>query len=231
MAVRASRLVAVVVAAVATIATGGTSSAQSFTDDILVLPLESVHRGPAGTIVPLGSWPVPVELQGADCTVEVEATNQRSTHDGNDVLVTSAGTTVETFDVERVAFGVTTASSPITVGTTVDVSLRLGPDGVSSGGLLVRIDCRLITPTTTTEATTTTTTTSTTTSTTSTTEVPGGAGGDDATPGPGGVSAGDVTASPTLPTTGRDRALQTALAALVLLVGGGGLVAVARRSS
>lgn len=215
---RTSRFLGVLVAAVATVGTGSSLLAQSFGDDIIVVPVDSVFRGPAGSVTLIASWPVPAEFQGAECEAEVEAVNQRSTHVDNDLLVTSGGVTVEVNDVESEAFGITNARLPLTLGTSVEVSLRLGPDGVSSGGLLVTIDCPLVGPPTTDV-----------TETTDSTEVESLPPGGVSSP-PGGVSSGDQTQAPTLPVTGLDSTAWAAVAAIVLLAGGGGLVAAARRS-
>jgi LPXTG-motif cell wall-anchored protein len=137
------------------------------------------------------------------------------------VIVSSGGATVELDDVESVAFGVTTATLPLPLGSTIEVSLRLGPDEIYSGGLLVTIDCPLVGPDTTATDTTSPDTTSPDTTSPDTTSPD--------TTSPRGVSSGEQTQSPTLPATGPDDTVWATIAAMALLAVGGSLVALARR--
>ncbi len=108
---------------------------------------DRVFRGAPGDVFHAGTIPA---VAGDECAAELMYTNnspEPSEHDDTDILV---GPVVFT-DVEHgpfVAGGLTfTAEGP------VDVALRLGGDGVSSGGYLVEVTCT----TTITSSTTTTT--------------------------------------------------------------------------
>ena len=79
-------------------------------------------------------------------------------YDGNNLIIQSGGSTIEIPNVESASFEVSEETDPITVGDTITLSLRFGPDGITSGGLRVNVDCvtPYLTTTTTTVATTTT---------------------------------------------------------------------------
>lgn len=105
------------------------------------IPINTVIREPAGTIVSLASENVPQDYLGFICTANAVAENQSSVHPGNELIVSSNGTSITMKDVER-APGVTTpATGTLELGSTVDVSLKMGQDAVFSGGMIVRLDC------------------------------------------------------------------------------------------
>jgi hypothetical protein len=116
----------------------------------------------------LGAATVPAELVGTSCGVSTRAENNDSVHPGNDVVVSSGTDSVTLVDVEGSSGKVTTASSPLTLGTEVTITLIMGSDGVFSGGAaaFVVVDCTPPTTTTTTSSTSTTTTTTSSTTTT-----------------------------------------------------------------
>ena len=134
--------------AVALLGAGGIASAQ-VVEDIISLPVDSVLEAPEGSVTLVASASVPGEFQGAACIAEVEVDNQESVHDGNDLIVSSGGTSgvVENFESE--AFGIRTVEIPLTLGSTVEVSLRMGEDEISSGGVFITIDCTQTVPPTT----------------------------------------------------------------------------------
>jgi hypothetical protein len=138
----------------------------------LVVPIDTVVRGEAGSTTVLESAAVPPDLQGALCTVTAEAYNQSSPHPDNDIIVSTDGGQVVLYDVEGEPGKVTTASADLVLGDTITLTLVMGPHKVFSGGVTVTFDCQPPT-TTTTEPTTTTTeaTTTTTEATTTTTKV------------------------------------------------------------
>ena len=136
-----------IVGAAALLGAGGASA--QVVEDIISIPVDSVLRAPVNSVTLVASAPVPGEFQGTDCIAEVEVDNQESEHDGNDLIVASGGTSgvVENFEAE--AFGVRTVEIPLTLGATVDVSLRMGPDEISSGGVFITVDCAESVPPTT----------------------------------------------------------------------------------
>ena len=136
-----------IVGAAALLGAGGASA--QVVEDIISIPVDSVLRAPVNSVTLVASAPVPGEFQGTDCIAEVEVDNQESEHDGNDLIVASGGTSgvLENFETE--AFGVRTVEIPLTLGATVDVSLRMGPDEISSGGVFITVDCAESVPPTT----------------------------------------------------------------------------------
>ena len=177
------------------------------------IPIDTVVTGVPGSERVLAVVDVPVESQGETCDVSAVARNQGSEHPDSNLLISSA-TSVEILDVENTAHGTVFGGGLITLAETVTVTLTFGPDGVLSGGLDVEIDCPPFATTTTTVAPTTTAVTAQETTTS--------------------VLAIVVTTSPTsgetLPFTGDTATTGFHAAGLLLLAGGIGLLAAARRS-
>ena len=136
-----------IVGAAALLGAGGASA--QVVENIISIPVDSVLEAPVNSVTLVASAPVPGQFQGAACIAEVEVDNQESEHDGNDLIVASGGTSgvLENFETE--AFGVRTIEIPLTLGATVDVSLRMGPDEISSGGVFITVDCAESVPPTT----------------------------------------------------------------------------------
>ena len=122
-------------------------------DDILVIPIGGIVRGAEGDVVGIGSVSVPSDLVGETCDVRGQTVNQISVHDGNDLLITTAGQTFVIPNFEDAGFITHEAGVTESLGSTISLQVRLGPDGLSSGGFRVSIDCQPPAPTTeTTEA-------------------------------------------------------------------------------
>jgi hypothetical protein len=139
---------------------------------IVEIPLGTVVRTDPGAEVSLDSVAVPTELVGLECSVQSRSENNSSVHPGNDLVVTSGAESVVLSDVEGSPGKVTTATSTVTLGDDIAVTLIMGPDGVFSAGARAAIVLECIVPeptiTTTTSTTTTTIPTETTVSTTTT---------------------------------------------------------------
>ena len=144
--------------------------------------IDTVVTAGEGSITVLATADTPPDLVGFSCAGVAQATNQPSVHPGNDLIVASGDDSIVLQDVEREPGAVTTVEALLTLGPTVNVALRMGPDEVFSGGLVFTIgECTP--PTTTTEPATTTTEPATTTTepattttepaTTTTTQTPG----------------------------------------------------------
>lgn len=130
-------------------------------DGMIEIPLDTVVRDEPGALVVLDEVAVPAALVGQTCRIESRAENNSSVHPGNDLIVASDGTSVVLADVESEPGKVTTSSDRLTLGSTASVTLRMGEDGVFSGGAtaLVVIECFVDETTTSTTTTSTTTTT------------------------------------------------------------------------
>jgi LPXTG-motif cell wall-anchored protein len=174
---------------------------------VFEIPLDTVVRGAPASEHLLATEQVAPEDQGRECSVVVEGLNNESTHPNTDVLVRSGGSEVVALDVERVPDVRTEADGTIVLGTEISAFLRLGADGVFSGGLVVTVECAKPQPTTTTTTTVSTTTTvpeQPTTSESPTTTSP--------------------AAAPTLPKTGGGSDGMLVAAGISLLIGGAALV-------
>ena len=224
----------------ATLVGGGAIVSAQVVENIISIPIDSVLRAPENSVTLVASAPVPGDFQGVACVAAVEVDNQQSEHDGNDLIVASGGTSGLIEDFESEAFGVRTVEIPLTLGSTVDVSLRMGPDEISSGGVFITIDCTQPIPPTTVPATTEPPTTE-----PPTTEPPEAGPGTTVPetvaptttvvaalpPGGGGAAtppAGDP--SGTLPATGVSGTTWAAMIATALLGAGFGMTRLARRT-
>jgi hypothetical protein len=116
------------------------ASPASAIDDI-VISIDNIVEGEEGDVIQVASETVDPELVGATCAAELTDTNNESTHPNNDLIITSGEWTATVEDVETEANSSTTIPGEITLGETVVVEIRLGPDGVSSGGFALTFDC------------------------------------------------------------------------------------------
>lgn len=122
-------------------------------EDFIVVPIDTIVRGPEGSTHLLASVEVPEPLQGQDCLIAARADNQGSVHPDNDLVVESDGSSIVLPDVEREPGVVTVAEGELLLGSTLSVSLIMGPDGVFSAGVHVGI-CAVPPPPTSTTTTT-----------------------------------------------------------------------------
>ncbi len=115
----------------------------------LELPVDTVIVAEPGTVIELGRVPVDTGLAGPLCTWEASVTNQTSVHLGNDIVVRSGDSELVLADIESEADKTTTNSGSAYLSDAVVVSLRMGPDGIFSGGLAITIRYDQCTPVTT----------------------------------------------------------------------------------
>jgi LPXTG-motif cell wall-anchored protein len=113
---------------------------------------EVIRAAPGSTHVAATVAVDPAHVNGS-CDVSVIGENNESVHPNTDIFVASANEVVAQ-DVERMAGNVVTpADGTLLLGDTITVRVRLGPDGVFSGGLLtVSFACTPPPPTPTTVA-------------------------------------------------------------------------------
>lgn len=158
-------------------------------DDLIVIPVSGFARGDEGDVISIATVPVPTDLVGATCQITGSTVNQISVHEGNDLLIISGGQTFTVPNFEDAGFIVHEAGETASLGSTVELQIRFGPDGVSSGGFRVSVDCQPdIAPTTAPPLTTTSATAAPTTA-PPTTELP-----------PAGPTAPSTTEAPTTTT-------------------------------
>jgi hypothetical protein len=125
-----------------------------------VLPpvfIQEVVRGDPGSIHQVAVIDIPDEFIGQVCEVTVIGANNGSVHPGSNIILRGGANEVTIPDVEAVAGEVIQGTATVTVaGTSIDVFVQLGPDGVFSGAATqVRASCEGPPPTTVTVATTT----------------------------------------------------------------------------
>ncbi len=132
--------------------------AQSNTIEIEVA---GINRGDEGDILRVASVDVDPGMVGWLCTGTAQTENNASEHRDNDFILTSGSSSTEILNWEAVAAEITHTSGTLVLGESITVDLRLGPRGVSSGGVRIVLTCSPPPPpeTTTTTAPETTTTT------------------------------------------------------------------------
>ncbi|MFA9564402.1 MAG: hypothetical protein ACERLM_06825 [Acidimicrobiales bacterium] len=106
------------------------------------IAVDTVVRGEPGDVVELVTVPVEADEVGMICLITVIGENNPSPHPNSDLIITSNGDSFEVPDVEAEA-GQTTRGSveAVVLGESVMVEVRLGPDGVFSGGLILTSEC------------------------------------------------------------------------------------------
>ncbi len=151
------RRLAVLVAALGLFALAVPAFAQSGT---ITIELDGVLTGfNEGDVEPLVSEPVDPALVGATCDGVLTTDNNGSVHPGNTLIITTGGETVEIPNVEdEPGQTLEFPGEGVVVGETIDISIRFGRNGITSGGLTLILDCVQPQQTTTTSAETTTTT-------------------------------------------------------------------------
>lgn len=128
-------------------------------DSTIVIAVEGAARGEEGEVIPVAQEIVDPALVGRECTGTLATENNDSVHPGNTLIIATGDEVVEFPNVEDEPGQVFTIDGTVTVGEVIDVSIRLGPNGITSGGMLITLDCALQETTTTTappDATTTT---------------------------------------------------------------------------
>ncbi len=106
---------------------------------LLTLPVSGVHRGAEGTSVQVASANVPAELVGQSCEIFGSTVNQRSVHPGNDLVIVNGDESFTIPNFEDEGDIVHDAGDVETLAASIQVSIRFGPDGVSSGGFRVTL--------------------------------------------------------------------------------------------
>ena len=109
---------------------------------VITVPVDTVVRGAPGSEHLVATVAVAAEDVGRQLAAwRLRASTRRPVHPNSDLLVRSGGGEVALLDVEREANVRTEATGTLTLGTDVSVFVRLGPDGLFSGGLVLTIDC------------------------------------------------------------------------------------------
>ena len=110
--------------------------------DSFTISLEGIITGQAeGDIVEVANQAVAPALVGSTCTVTGATQNNGSVHPGNNLIITTGGTTANVPGVEEVPGQVVNGSGSVELGSNVVVSLEFGPNGNTSGGVTLTFDC------------------------------------------------------------------------------------------
>jgi len=131
-------LLAVLLIAIPAMAQTGTDTIEIFIDGSV--------EGTQGEVIHLETVTVPEGMVGRTCTGVAEAQNNESQHVDNDFILSSGATTAEIPNWEAIELATTAMSGTLVLGPTVNVDLRLGPSGVSSGGVLIILSCAVPEP-------------------------------------------------------------------------------------
>jgi hypothetical protein len=127
----------------------------------IVIEISGVNRGDEGDILRVASVDVDPGMIGWLCSGTAQTENNASEHPDNDFILTSGSSTTEILDWEAEAGEITNTSGTLVLGESITVDLRLGPRGVSSGGVRIVLTCNPPPPPETTTTTTSPTTTTT----------------------------------------------------------------------
>jgi len=117
------------------LALGCVSVAGAFT-----VPPSAITDGTQGEVRLLSTQNVDPADVGKDCQVTVVSTNNESLHPNSDLIVQSGTSSMVAPDVEHDTTSHTFVGQ-LTLGTTITVSVRFGPDGIYSGGSTVDTTC------------------------------------------------------------------------------------------
>jgi hypothetical protein len=109
-------------------------------DDLTINPNEVVIAEP-GSLRTVATQAVPAELQGRTCDLRVVAENGSSVHPGNTVIVTTGTSRVETPGIEDQSDGTVLNAQSVVLGEALTVQLLMGPEGLSSLGFTIAVDC------------------------------------------------------------------------------------------
>ena len=194
--------------------------------ETIVIEVAGINRGDEGDIIRVASVEVDPGMVGWLCTATAQTGNNASEHPDNDFILTSGGSSTEILDWEAVAGEITHSSGTLVLGESITVDLRLGPRGLSSGGVRIVLTCSPPPPpeTTTTTVPETTTTTVPETTTTTVPETTTTAPPQTTTTEPppeGGVSAGGGATA----VAGRELAVLSLAGGALALLGSAALVA------
>lgn len=134
----------------------------AFAQTVITIEIEGVARGDEGEEVVLAERAVDPADVGATCSGTLTTENNSSVHPDNTLVITTGDTRAEIPNVEEFPGEMLVIEETLVLGDSIVVSMIFGPNGVTSGGMTLVLECMQ-------QETTTTTTTSTTVAPTTTT--------------------------------------------------------------
>jgi hypothetical protein len=126
---------------VAALTSGGPVSAQD-----IDIEFGGVATGAPGSTAAVAEEAVPGEFVGRACVGFLEEANNPSVHAGNDLIITSGDDVIEVLNMETIADSRVRLDERITLGETLRLEIRFGPDGVSSSSHVLTLDCPEVPP-------------------------------------------------------------------------------------
>jgi len=153
-------LLAAVIAGVVLTAGVAVGQVQELQPMTITIPIDDIQRGDPGESFLVATERLP---EGINCSGTLKTDNNESVHPDTNIIMVSA-TTATIFDVEVAAYesrSLGLRSGVFESDGLVRVFVQVGPDGVSSTGFDLVIDCAGITTTTTTTVPPTSTTSTT----------------------------------------------------------------------
>jgi hypothetical protein len=112
----------------------------------IVIELDGVATGEEGSVLELVNRPVDASLVGATCSVSGRTENNESVHPGNDIIIASGDSVAEVPNVEELENEIIAGTGTVTLGDSIIVSIRFGPDEVTSGGIFLDFVCQPAAP-------------------------------------------------------------------------------------
>lgn len=116
----------------------------------ILLEFDRLISGVEGSVRTIGDVQVEPDLIGQTCQVSVIGKNQASVHPGNDLIVSTGGSSAVVVGVEDEVDAGINHTSQLVLGSSIVVQLRFGPDELSSLGFSLSFDCTQPVTTTTT---------------------------------------------------------------------------------
>lgn len=117
-------------------------------EPLVTVEIDNISYGAEGDRILVGSAQIPAEAVGRNCLVIGSAVNQESVHPGNNLIIVSGDETLVVPNIEGAAGQATEFEQFEDIGSSLEVFIELGPNGVSSGGFVVTVDCDAVPPTT-----------------------------------------------------------------------------------
>ncbi len=101
----------------------------------IVIEVDGIVRGDPGEIFQVAFVNVDPGMVGWLCTGTAQTANNASAHPNNAFILASGGASIEIPDWEAAPGETVSMSGTLVLGESTTVDLRLGDDGISSGGV------------------------------------------------------------------------------------------------
>jgi hypothetical protein len=130
----------------------------AFAQSTITISVEGILTGAEGEVVQVLVEPVDAADVGSFCAGTLVTENNASVHPGNVLIIASNGDVKEIPGIEDEAGLILSFDGTLELGDTIVISVRFGPDEITSLGMILTLDCAPPVTTTTTAPPVTTTT-------------------------------------------------------------------------